>query len=98
MATTAGSTRSTFVSSTTTNATAWITPRQVAATLNLDAGDVFARHANLREMALVARVEPTMIHYRKNIVGGKWIKHRNHTYYDLTPKGKAYLAFHRLGK
>jgi hypothetical protein len=72
--------------------------RPVAATLNLDTGDVFSRHARLRSLALLIRVEPTMIQYRKNIVPGKWIKHRNHTYYDLTPKGKAYLAFHRSGK
>ena len=40
------------------------------------------------------RVEPLMIRYRKNIVKGKWIKHRNHTYYELTEKGRKYLAHH----
>lgn len=72
--------------------------RQVAATLHLDAGDVSNRHARLRGLELLVRIEPTMIRYRKNIVPGKWIKHRNHTYYDLTPKGKAYLVYHRAGK
>ncbi len=69
--------------------------RQVAGALRLDAGEVFDRHANLRGMALLVRVAPAMIQYRKNIVPGKWIKHRNHTYYELTAKGQAYLNYHR---
>lgn len=72
--------------------------RQVAAKLNLDTGDVFNRHARLRDLALLARVEPSMIRYRARIIPGKWIKHRNHTYYELTPKGKAYLVFSRSEK
>jgi hypothetical protein len=68
----------------------------VAAILNLDDKAVFERHRRLREMALLVRVKPVMVQYRKNIVKNKWIKHRNHTYYDLTDKGRAYLGYHDL--
>ncbi|MDD4052649.1 MAG: DUF2250 domain-containing protein [candidate division Zixibacteria bacterium] len=68
----------------------------VAGALRLDATAVFERHDRLRHLGLLVRVEPTMIQYRRNIVAGKWIKHRNHTYYELTPKGKAYLNHHLL--
>ncbi len=63
----------------------------VAGALHLDVAMVFERHDRLRLIGLMVRVEPTMIRYRKNIVAGKWIKHRNHTYYELTSRGKAYL-------
>lgn len=67
---------------------------KVAAMLNLERRAVHDSHNRLREMNLLQRVEPKMIQYRKNIVPGKWIKHRNHTYYDLTEKGDAYLDYH----
>ncbi|SYZ73447.1 hypothetical protein TRIP_C21565 [Candidatus Zixiibacteriota bacterium] len=66
----------------------------VAALLNLDDKTVFERHRKLRQMSLLERVEPVMVQYRKNIVKNKWIKHRNHTYYDLTDKGRDYLKYH----
>jgi predicted transcriptional regulator len=71
---------------------------KVAAMLNLDRRAVFDCHSRLRELGLLERVEPRMIQYRKNIVKGKWIKHRNHTYYDLTDKGKRYLDFYLSGR
>jgi len=63
---------------------------KVAAMMSLDKQIVFDHHAKLRDMGLLERIEPRMIQYRKNIVKGKWIKHRNHTYYDLTEKGRRY--------
>jgi hypothetical protein len=67
----------------------------VAAAAGLDQQTVFDRHAWLRERGLLQRVEPRMIQYRKHITKGKWIKHRNHTYYDLTEKGRRYLGHYR---
>jgi hypothetical protein len=64
---------------------------KVAAALHLAKQTVFDRHAKLRDMGLLERVKPRIIQYRKKIVKGKWIKHRNHTYYDLTEKGRLYL-------
>ena len=66
----------------------------VAVALRLDESVVFERHRRLRTMGLLERVEPRIIRYRKNIVPGKWIKHRNHTYYELTDKGKLYLRYY----
>ncbi len=63
----------------------------VAEMLGVATEVVFARHKKLRDMGLLARVEPRMIQYRKGIVKGKWIKHRNHTYYELTDKGRRLL-------
>ncbi len=63
----------------------------VAAQLRQDKELVFKRHDYLREEGLLKRVAPVMIQYRKKIVKGKWIKHRNHTYYELTPKGRETL-------
>ncbi len=63
----------------------------VARKLNIPKQEAFDRHYKLRDIGLLERVEPTMIQYRKGIVDNKWIKHRNHTYYDLTDKGRAYL-------
>jgi hypothetical protein len=65
---------------------------KVAGMLHVAKQDVFDRHRALRELGLLTRVEPTMIRYRKGIVKNKWIKHRNHTYYELTEKGRACLA------
>jgi hypothetical protein len=68
---------------------------KVAAEIHVDKEAVFDCHARLRSMGLVTRVEPRMIRYRKGIVKGKWIKHRNHTYYDLTNKGRLYLEYYK---
>jgi len=68
---------------------------KVASVLRLAKQTVFDRHARLRNMGLLKRVQPRIIRYRKNIVKGKWIKHRNHTYYDLTDKGRLYLNHYR---
>ena len=63
----------------------------VAGALNIDPELIFERHKKLKDLKLLKRVEPVMIQYRKNIVDNKWIKHRNHTYYQITPKGEKYL-------
>ncbi|MBN2226658.1 MAG: DUF2250 domain-containing protein [candidate division Zixibacteria bacterium] len=68
---------------------------KVAAVIHLDKQTVFDCHTRLREMGLVKRVKPLIIQYRKNIVKNRWIKHRNHTYYELTEKGKNYLAYYK---
>ncbi len=65
----------------------------VARKLGISKQEAFDRHRKLRDLGLLARVEPLMIQYRKGVVDNKWIKHRNHTYYDLTARGRAYLAW-----
>jgi len=67
----------------------------LARRLNIDKTEAFARHKKLAELGLLERVKPVIIQYRKGIVDNKWIKHRNHTYYDLTDKGRAYLEHFR---
>lgn len=59
----------------------------VAKSLKIDRAVVFERHRKLRDLKLLARVQPRMIQYRKNIVDNKWIKHRNHAYYEITDRG-----------
>ena len=66
----------------------------VAKALSLAKQEVFERHKKLKGLGLIERVEPRIVQYRKGIVDNKWIKHRNHTYYQLTDKGKKYLAHH----
>ncbi len=68
---------------------------KVAAVLHIDKQAVFDSHARLRDMGLLERVEPRIIQYRKGIVDNRWIKHRNHTYYDLTSKGRLYLEHYK---
>ena len=69
----------------------------VAETLRIPLEEVQQRHRKLRELGGLKRVQGRIIHYRKNIVKGKWIKHRNHTYYELTPEGSQWIdAFERL--
>lgn len=63
----------------------------VARALNAARDEIFERHGKLRELKLLERVKPLMMQYRKGIVRNKWIKHRNHTYYQLTEKGTRYL-------
>ena len=68
----------------------------VAETLRIPLEEMHQRHRKLRELGGLKRVEGRIIQYRKNIVKGKWIKHRNHTYYELTPKGSRWIiAFER---
>ena len=64
---------------------------KVARMLGQEKQTLFDRHHKLRDLMLLERVEPRMIRYRKGIVDNKWIKHRNHTYYDLTILGRACL-------
>ncbi len=64
---------------------------KTARLLNIDKQTMFDRHHKLRDMSLLQRVEPLMIQYRKGVVDNKWIKHRNHTYYEFTKKGRSYL-------
>ena len=59
--------------------------------LGLPLEETQKRHRKLRELGGLKRVEKRIIQYRKNIVKGKWIKHRNHTYYELTPKGDRWI-------
>lgn len=63
----------------------------VSEMLGLPLEETQKRHRKLRELSGLKRVEKRMIQYRKNIVKGKWIKHRNHTYYELTPKGDRWI-------
>ena len=63
----------------------------VAETLRIPLEETHQRHRKLRELRGLKRVEGRIIHYRKNIVKGKWIKHRNHTYYKLTPEGETWI-------
>ena len=63
----------------------------VSEILGLSLEETHKRHRKLRELGGLKRVEQRMIQYRKNIVKGKWIKHRNHTYYELTPKGDRWV-------
>jgi len=65
----------------------------VAKMTQIPRATVFEHHKKLRDLKLLKRVEPTMIQYRKNIVKNKWIKHRNHTYYEITQKGVEFLTY-----
>lgn len=65
----------------------------VAKMTGIDRKTVFDRHKKLRDLGLLKRVEPLMMQYRKGIVKGKWIKHRNHTYYELTPRGEEIIDY-----
>lgn len=67
----------------------------VAKSLGLDRATIFERHRKLRDLGLLVRVQPKMIQYRKGIVKNKWIKHRNHTYYEMTEKGLKLLHIER---
>ena len=67
----------------------------LAKKLQITKQEGFDTHQKLRELLLIERVEPKEIQYRKGIVPNKWIKHRNHTYYDLTDKGKEFLQHYK---
>ncbi|MGB2697246.1 MAG: DUF2250 domain-containing protein [Candidatus Zixiibacteriota bacterium] len=66
----------------------------VAKILKVSPQQVFHHHRKLRDLRLLERVEKVMIQYRQGIVDNKWIKHRNHTYYRITPKGEKCLNFY----
>jgi (p)ppGpp synthase/HD superfamily hydrolase len=68
---------------------------KVARMLHIDKQKIFDSHTKLRKMKLLERVKELMMQYRKGIVKNKWIKHRNHTYYKLTVKGKNYLEYYQ---
>lgn len=69
----------------------------VSETLRIPLEETHQRHRKLKELGGLKRVEGRIIQYRKNIAKGKWIKHRNHTYYELTPKGTQWInVFERL--
>ena len=65
----------------------------LAKKLNIDKQAAFDLHKKLRDLKLIERVEPKIIQYRKGIVDNKWIKHRNHTYYQLTNRGKSFIKY-----
>jgi len=66
----------------------------VAKILKIKHVEAFEHHKRLRSLKLLERVAKVTVQYRKNIVDNKWIKHRNHTYYRITPKGERYLNFY----
>ncbi len=66
----------------------------VAKMVQISKQDAFEKHKKLKELKLIERVDAVMVQYRKGVVDNKWIKHRNHTYYRLTTKGKKYTEFH----
>lgn len=70
----------------------------VAKTLQIDKQEAFNRHQKLWNLGLLERVDAVMVRYRKKTAMNKWIKHRNHTYYQLTEKGAAYLDFYSKPK
>lgn len=70
----------------------------LAKVLNISKQAAFDCHKKLQGLGLLKRVEPTMVRYRKGVVDNKWIKHRNHTYYDLTSKGRSYINFFNKSK
>ncbi len=65
----------------------------VASMVEIDRAVAFDRHKKLRAMGLLKRVNAVIVQYRKGLTDHKWIKHRNHTYYDLTAKGNQYLDY-----
>ena len=65
----------------------------LAKVLAIPKQEAFDRHRRLRQMGVLRRVEAVMVQYRKGVVDNKWIKHRNHTYYELTEKGEQYLDY-----
>lgn len=70
---------------------------KVARVLGLDKQEAFDRHRKLRDLGLIERVEALIVQYRKKIAKNRWIKHRNHTYYELTARGAAYLELNLSG-
>ena len=70
----------------------------VSEALGISLEETYKQHRKLKTIGGLKRVEKRIIQYRKNIVKGKWIKHRNHTYYELTSKGEKWIEmFERNG-
>ena len=70
----------------------------VSEALGISLEKTYKQHRRLKAIGGLKRVEKRIIQYRKNIVKGKWIKHRNHTYYELTPRGEKWIEmFDRNG-
>ena len=70
----------------------------VSEALGIPLEQTYKQHRKLKTIGGLKRVEKRIIQYRKNIVKGKWIKHRNHTYYELTPRGEKWIEmFERNG-
>lgn len=67
----------------------------VAKAIGAARAKIFERHRKLRDLNLLSRVEPTMIQYRKGFTKNKWIKHRNHTYYEITARGREILETYK---
>ena len=65
----------------------------VAKMLSIPKQEAFDRHRKLRDRKLLERVDAVMVRYRKGVVDNKWIKHRNHTYFRLTPRGRQYIEY-----
>ena len=63
----------------------------VSDALGIPLEETYKQHRKLKTIGGLSRVEKRIIQYRKNIVKGKWIKHRNHTYYELTPRGEKWI-------
>lgn len=63
----------------------------VSDALGIPLEETYNEHRKLKTIGGLKRVEKRIIQYRKNIVKGKWIKHRNHTYYELTSKGEKWI-------
>ncbi len=70
----------------------------VARLTGIERATVFDRHKKLRDMNLLTRVKALMMRYRKGIVDNKWVKHRNHTYYELTSRGLEYIEYYQKQK
>lgn len=64
--------------------------RKLAARLNQDQSNVKRRVTYLQKRKYLQRVEGRTVEYRtgKNT---KVVKHRNHTYYELTKRGEHYI-------
>ena len=70
----------------------------VSEALGIALEETYKQHRKLKAIGGLKRVEKRIIQYRKNIVKGKWMKHRNHTYYELTPRGEKWIEmFERNG-
>jgi predicted transcriptional regulator len=68
--------------------------KKLAARLDTDIQTVNKSIVTLQRMGYLERVTRTMVEYRINR-RNKVTKHRNHTYYDLTRKGKLFMRhFH----
>ncbi len=48
-------------------------------------------HKNLLEIGLLEKVNGRIVDYHTNVKRTKTVKHRNHTYYVLSRKGKLFL-------